>query len=80
MAWAPVGSSLYVKGSNRDGQASFWNVPVAGGPPRLLVRFDDPDRPSGRQEFTTDGRRLFFTIDARESDIWVMALQQGGKR
>jgi Tol biopolymer transport system component len=77
VAWAPDGASVYVKARNAEGQASFWKVPVTGGVPRLLVRFDDPDRPSGRQEFATDGRRLFFTIDARESDVWVMAIQQG---
>jgi len=74
--WDPGGLSLYVKGRNPDGRASFWKVPVAGGPARLLVRFDDPDRPSGRQEFATDGRRLYFTIDARESDVWVMAIER----
>jgi serine/threonine-protein kinase len=75
-AWAPDGASVYVKARSVEGRASFWQVPVAGGAPRLLVRFDDPDRPSGRQEFATDGRRLFFTIDARESDVWVMAIQR----
>jgi len=75
--WDLDGSGLYVKGRYREGRASFWRVPVAGGPARLLVRFDDPDRPSGRQEFATDGRRLYFTIDARESDVWVMAIQRG---
>jgi Tol biopolymer transport system component len=77
LAWAPDGTGLYVKGRDLEGRASFWWVPVSGGTPRLLVRFDQPDRPSGRQEFTTDGRRLFFTIDARESDVWVMAIQRG---
>jgi len=24
-----------------------------------------------------DGRRLYFTIDARESDVWVMAIERG---
>jgi TolB protein len=77
LAWAPDGASLYVKGRSPEGRASFWRVPVTGGVPRLLVRFDDPDRPSGRYEFSTDGRRLFFTIDARESDVWVMAILPG---
>ena len=53
-------------------RTSFWAVPAAGGAPRLLVRFDDPSRPSGRQEFTTDGKRLYFTVDNRQSDISVM--------
>ena len=47
----------------------------AGGAPRLLIRFDDTARPSNRAEFATDGTRLFFTIGARQSDIWAMALR-----
>jgi hypothetical protein len=31
--------------------------------------------PSSRQEFATDGERLYFTIDNRQSDIWVMAVE-----
>ncbi|MDH4043369.1 MAG: hypothetical protein OEY20_04180 [Gemmatimonadota bacterium] len=52
--------------------------PAEGGTPRLLVTFDDPSRPSGRQEFTTDGRRIYFTIDNRQSDIWVVEVLEGG--
>jgi hypothetical protein len=39
-----------------------------------LVRFDDSARPSPRAEFATDGRRLYFTVAERESDIWRMEL------
>jgi len=39
------------------------------------VRFDDLSRPSSRPEFTTDGRRFFFTIGTRQSDIWAMELR-----
>jgi len=46
-------------------------VPVEGGSPRLLVRFDDPQRPSLRREFATDGVRFFFTIAQDESDVWI---------
>ena len=41
----------------------------------LLIRFDDTERTSNRAEFATDGTRLFFTIGARQSDIWAMALR-----
>jgi hypothetical protein len=47
---------------------------VAGVTPRLLVRFDDPSRPSNRIEFATDGERFYFTVGRRESDIWLMEL------
>jgi hypothetical protein len=48
-------------------------VDAAGGPPRILVRFDDARR-SSRPEFTTDGRRFYFTVTDRVSDIWTMKL------
>jgi hypothetical protein len=28
-------------------------------------------------EFTTDGRRLYFTLSDRESDLWQMELSAG---
>jgi hypothetical protein len=46
-------------------------MPVAGGRPRLLLRFDDPARPSNRFEFASDGARFYFTLEDRQSDIWV---------
>ena len=47
---------------------------AVGCTPRLLVRFDDPARQSPRPEFATDGRRLYFTLSERDSDVWVMEL------
>jgi hypothetical protein len=38
------------------------------------VRFDDPVWPSPRAEFATDGKRLYFTVAERESDVWQMVL------
>ena len=72
--WAPDGHGIYYKQLDSDGRASIWAIPAAGGTPRLLVRFDDPARPSPRAEFATDGKRLFFTVAERESDIWQMAV------
>jgi TolB protein len=63
---------------SRDGRillknsVGFWDMPATGGTPHLLVRLDDPALPSRRQEFVTDGRRIYFTVDSRLSDIWVM--------
>jgi Tol biopolymer transport system component len=72
--WSSDAQTVYYKVTDSDGTASFWAVPVAGGTPRLLVRFDDPSRPSPRTEFTTDGERFFFTIGRQESDVWLMEL------
>jgi Tol biopolymer transport system component len=73
--WSPDGSTIYYKAFDQAGRSSLWSVPAAGGAPRLLVRFDDPSRPSTRPEFATDGKNLYFTIGARQSDVWAMELR-----
>jgi Tol biopolymer transport system component len=65
------GQELYFKSHDARGRASFWSIPVTGGRPRLLARFDDPARASNRFEFASDGKRFYFTIEDRQSDIWV---------
>ena len=69
--WSRDGRTIYFKSLDPEGRASFWALPPSGGRPRLLVRFDDPTRPSSRPDFATDGRRFYFTIEDRQSDIWV---------
>jgi Tol biopolymer transport system component/DNA-binding SARP family transcriptional activator len=73
LIWAPDGRTLYYKAFDAQGQSSIWSVPASGGPPRLLLRFDDAHQ-SNRPEFATDGRRLFFTMSARSGDIWSVEL------
>jgi Tol biopolymer transport system component/DNA-binding SARP family transcriptional activator len=73
--WAPDGRALYYKALDAEGGASLWSVPTEGGESRLLVRFDAAARPSPRAEFAVDGRRFYFTLAERESDIWQMTLE-----
>ena len=74
--WSLDGRSVYFKAADREGRASIWGVPITGGRPRLLVRFDNPAKPSYRQDlWHTDGRRFFFTINERQSDIYVAELE-----
>ena len=73
--WAPDGRTLYMKAFNGHGQAAIWALDVNGAPPKMLVRFDEPLRPTRRPEFASDGRRFFFTLAQSESDVWVMALK-----
>jgi Tol biopolymer transport system component len=65
------GRALYFKSHDARGRASFWSVPVSGGRPRLLARFDDPEHASNRFDFASDGKRLYFTVEDRQSDIWI---------
>jgi Tol biopolymer transport system component/DNA-binding SARP family transcriptional activator len=72
--WAPDGRTVYYKALEAEGRTSIWSISPEGGLPRLLVRFDDPVRLSSRAEFATDGKRFYFTVPERESDIWRMEL------
>jgi len=72
--WSRDGRTIYVKASDREGRASFWAFPATGGRSRRLVRFDDPAKPSYRPGWATDGRRFYFTINDRQSDIYVAEL------
>ena len=74
VVWGRDGRTIYYKAHDLQGRASLWAVSAAGGRPRQLVRFDDPERQSTRRDFATDGTRLFFTIDDRQSDIFVAEL------
>lgn len=69
--WSRDGKTIYFKASDRDGRASIWALPTIGGRPRLLVRFDDPAKPSYRPSWATDGRRFYFTVNDRQSDIYL---------
>jgi Tol biopolymer transport system component len=70
------GRTIYFK--DRDAVASFWAMPAQGGTPRRVLRFDQR-RPSYRLEYWTDGRYLYFTIDERHSDLWLLELARSDR-
>ncbi len=72
--WSRDSRMIYFKAYDAKRQSSIWAVPADGGPPQLLVRFDDPAHRSLRREFATDGKRFYFTVSGEESDLWVMDL------
>ena len=71
VVWFRNGRVLYLKSHDRLGRATFWSMPASGGSLRQLARLDDPTRPSNRADFATDGHRLYFAIQDRQSDVWV---------
>lgn len=73
--WDPDGLRIFYKAFDANGEGSLWVVNTDGTGRRRVLRFDDPDRPTSRPEFATDGRRLYFTIGKPEADVWVMELQ-----
>jgi len=70
--WSDDSHTLYFKSHDAKGNAEFWSIPIAGGAPTLLARFDDPDRPSYRPEWSVGAGRMYFTIADLQSDVWVM--------
>jgi Tol biopolymer transport system component len=72
--WAPDGRTVYMKTFDAQGGAALWALSTDGGAPKMLVRFDEPMRPTRRPEFAVDARRLYFTLAQSESDVWVMDL------
>ena len=71
VTWDPDGRTIYFKSHDAQGRAMIWSIPAAGGRPRLLVRFTDLARPSNRPQFATDGKRFYFAVEDRQSDVWV---------
>ena len=71
LALSEDGTLVYFKSHDAEGRASFWSVPVDGGPPSELVRFEDLSRPSRRWDFDAGAGRFFFTIEDRRSNIWI---------
>ena len=71
--WSRDGRAIYLRTVDRRGRASIWSMSPTGGPLRLLVRFDNPDKPSYRW-YATDGLRFYFTISDRQSDVYFAEL------
>jgi eukaryotic-like serine/threonine-protein kinase len=70
---------VYFHAVDRNARHGFYELPLRGGSPRLILSFTDPARQPRRFEFDTDGRRLFFTLGTDESDVWLMELKPGGR-
>jgi Tol biopolymer transport system component len=73
--WSADGRTLYYKAYDARDASSIWSVALAGGVPRLLIKFSDPSKPSARREIATDGVRLYFTVSDPQSDVWLMTLR-----
>ena len=74
IVWSDDSRTLYFKSHDAAGLGEIWSVPSSGGPARLVTRFDDPSRPSNRFNMAVGPGHLYFSIDERQSDVWVMDL------
>jgi Tol biopolymer transport system component len=70
--WSADGRNIFFKSHDARGRASIWSVAADGGAPRLRVHFDDPARPSYRPQWALGRDRLYFEVEDRQSDVWVM--------
>jgi hypothetical protein len=65
------GTSVFFKAHDRQGRASFWRVPIAGGAPQKIVQFPNVDHRSNRRDFGVDAKRFYFTFEDQQSNIWI---------
>jgi hypothetical protein len=73
LGWSADGQSLFYLALDSSGVVRSINgVPVAGGRPRVFVRFDVPTRPWHRYGFQVHANKFYLTLGDLESDIWVM--------
>ncbi len=70
--WSSDSHTLYFDSHDPTGNAAFWAIPISGGQPKLLTRLDDPTRPAYRSEWSIGSGRMYFTINERQSNVWVM--------
>ena len=72
--WAEDRHSVLIP-FQREGGSQVYEVPVTGGTPRELVRFDGPVQRSGKGVMVERGGQLYFTLGENESDLWVVELE-----
>jgi eukaryotic-like serine/threonine-protein kinase len=73
--WSPDGRSVYYRLREPDGRLTLLSVPVDGKAPVTLVRQRDASSSGARSDWTTDGRRFFYTIQSHEGDIWTVEIK-----
>jgi hypothetical protein len=73
---APDGARIFFQGivGTTSPRFGIWEVSMGRGTAREAVRFDDPDRLPLWGGFATNGTHLYFTLDERQSDVWIADL------
>jgi Tol biopolymer transport system component len=67
--WTPDGRHLVVvESGSRDRVPRLWSVPLAGGEPREIMRFQDLIYP----RLHPDGRRLLLRGGESVGEVWVL--------
>ncbi|GMQ82407.1 MAG: hypothetical protein BMS9Abin05_1859 [Rhodothermia bacterium] len=71
-AWSLDGMRVYVLATESQVGEGIWSVPVTGGSPQLVIRYDD-ELP-GFDHFAVGTDALYYTLRETQSDIWVIDL------
>jgi len=74
--WSEDGRTIYFKSHTTTGAASIWSVPVEGGTPQHMLDLGDARLRSDRYGFRIAQGRLYFTLYDRQSNVWVMDVNQ----
>ena len=74
--WRANGTELVFHGRDARGRAAVFSIPAAGGTPRLLALFDDPNISAPRACWGFADGRMYYSADERQSDVWVMEVEQ----
>ncbi|MEO5590783.1 MAG: BTAD domain-containing putative transcriptional regulator, partial [Gemmatimonadaceae bacterium] len=69
MVWNLDPGTIWFIGSDESGHGGIWSIPARGGTPRLRVDLDDPSGHLYGPALATDGKRFFFTVDERFSNM-----------
>ena len=69
LAWGSDPDILWFLGQDPRGRGGIWELRIHDRRVRTLLRFDDPAGRSNGAAFTTDGKRFFFTLDERLSNV-----------
>jgi Tol biopolymer transport system component len=75
-AWAEYsrdGRTIYFLGNDAGGSGLF-AVPASGGPPRLVIRYDDPGKPVWLKATIGNGV-AYLSVGEFESDVYAMDLE-----
>ena len=65
---------LLARAEGPGGQGGIWLIPLDGRPPREVARFDDPLRPVYRDDFSSEGEKVYFVVTELASSLWTAAL------
>jgi len=68
------GRTIFFLDQDRRG---LWAVPVTGGVPREVLRFDDPLHPHATYTWgmAEHGGTLYFTLQDPQSNIWLVPVK-----